>query len=174
MAALTTQDITERELLKEKQKAIRKIAESARLERAFEEAGCSCHPARGEVAKLQEELTDEALAKHYRAQLLELPEDHELWATIGRGSMNESTHLYFPFRTLSLKPHPVLSHINELEEEIKRIDRKEHPELDAAARAASPWFTVWMMQHPEEISHPAQTIAEHFAHAWVNEGWRPS
>jgi hypothetical protein len=76
-----------------------------------------------------------------------------------------------------MRASPLFTEAFNLREEISRIDRKEHPALDAAARAAIPFFKVWLFDrmsqaeaNPSSLAY--EDVAAEFAQAWL-DGWRP-
>lgn len=80
MTALTPEQIIERAKAKEVAKIIpalaRQIVNSRTLEHAFEQAGCTCHPARGQMEKLeaeQEQDLKQQLLDHMREATLDSP-----------------------------------------------------------------------------------------------------
>lgn len=61
-------------------------------------------------------------------------------------------------------------------QEIQKIDRKEHPDLDGQARVANPFFRLWLFERLTgedllDISSP-EKLAANYAEAWLG-GWRP-
>jgi hypothetical protein len=61
-------------------------------------------------------------------------------------------------------------------EEIRKIDKAEHPDLNNQAQVASPFFRLWLFERlssedPLDMSSP-QKLAASYAEAWFG-GWRP-
>ena len=120
------------------------------LEKAFERVGCTCHPARARLAKLREEEQAKrvAIQKEFNAALDALMES------------------------------PLLKEIKELQQEVLKIDREEHPGLDTAARNASPFVALWAIElitagDLSVVQDPLEDVMEDFTKAWL-AGWRPT
>ena len=118
------------------------------ITKAFEEMGCSCHPLRKE----QEQLIDEC-------RRLQQQVDDEC------NRLKEE-----------LRSSETFKRRDAVSQEIQTIDRKEHPSLDTQARAASPFFRVWLYERlnsedAPDLSSP-ENLATNYAEAWLG-GWRP-
>ena len=78
---------------------------------------------------------------------------------------------------LDLKTSPMFKKRDALKEEIYKMDKAEHTALDAGARAAIPFFKIWLFDRMSQADVDASSmvykdIATEFAQAWL-EGWRP-
>lgn len=180
---LTAEELLERERTKQLRISLRATVRGLQnshgtLERAFEEAGCTCHTDRGELKALEAELA-ESYPNDLRALIrrdLEHP-DSQLNKGIDTCKLDypydPNINLYNVRKRLG-EVNSRYARLAELRESIKATDAREHPALNRAAHAARPWLNMWVVDHPELAGRPLKEIAEAYATAWVHEKWRPT
>lgn len=120
-----------------------------KVEKAFEEVGCTCHPYRERLNELE---------PLYESERIRVEEDY-------RG------------RLKTLQDSDLGKQIRELREQIKEIDFREHPSLDAQGRHAYTFLPVWLLDQVRDGNYNVlelgeDGIARAYAEGWM-EGWRP-
>ena len=117
--------------------------------KAFEEVGCTCHPYRDRLKEL---------VPLYEAERKRVDEDYQ------RG-LRELDDSDLGKEILSLK------------EQVRQIDLREHPTLDAQGRQAYSFLPVWLLDQVRDGNYSVlelgeDGIARAYAQGWM-EGWRP-
>jgi len=170
-AALTKTQLIEKEETKLVIKTIKDTASnlSYGLDRAFESLFCSCQPQREEMERLTKIVKDrEDAVKQSDIAIKVRSLEVELRAANAelQVNLNEVTH-----------HSPEQVEITRLTEEVRVIDRQEHPNLNSLARAASPFMQSWLLARykvdgAKALSEVGPDLQKEFAIAWQS-GWRP-
>ena len=137
------------------------------LERAFEQATCRCSPIRRELDTLRESRTAflrarmQAFGERMKAEYLK---------EFGREMRGFNDVEYYIRDILDVDPQ-----IQDLETQVRDIDREDHPKAHVVLNAAHPFFRTWLVQMVvENQTLPTESVkvAEQYAQAWL-DGWRP-
>lgn len=159
MTALTTDQILAREEQRILFATVKQVSGNAvhQLQTAFQEYGCTCLPAREEMAGMKDSY-NEAWREVQKAQ-----------QQLDQASKEAQKQLSENFNET-----PMASRYLELQKTVRDIDRAEHPRLDQEARRAAPFFHNWLLSQVKRgdtgVLHdePHQAYVE----AWYG-GWRP-
>lgn len=180
MAALTSEEIIEREKTKAWLDAVNSKAKkalpnrgyiSSNLVQAFEHIGCSCGIERSEVAVLEKQRDEEVSIQLRNAVEIKLRDrESEEYQNLLNGSGSWVSTL----KSDLSKSHENTSKLASLRAEIAKKDREEHGPLNRQAREAAPWMKTWLMEQPmDTILLDEVPLFEAYATAWVHNGWRP-
>lgn len=120
-----------------------------KVEKPFEEVGCTCSP--------------------YRARLKEMEPPY--------GAERQRLEDEYRRALKALDDSNLGTEIRELKEQITQIDRREHPSLDAQGRHACTFLPVWLLDQVRDGNYRVldlgeDGIAKAYAEGWM-EGWRP-